>query len=103
MHPDQEIPVQDEIPDKIEFPTKYNQLMEHETSDDENTNNYYYEIEMNHTPPNNNFTFTPITNYPRDTICKEDVLNGWEKVENDKVPDHGPFTDTEDLNFTTES
>ena len=46
---------------------------------------------------------TPISNYSRDTELEDDVLNGWMRVENDQVPDHGPFTEVEGLNFSTES
>ena len=45
----------------------------------------------------------PISNFLRDTELEEDVLNGWKKVKNDEVPDHGPFTDFEGLNFSTDS
>ena len=103
LHHEQEIPVPDEIPDEIEFPPEYNQLIEHKACGQENTNDYYYEIGPHNTPPSNNLTFTTITNYPRDTICEEDVLNGLKKVENDEVSVHGPFTDVEFLILATES
>ena len=51
---------------------------------------------------NQNFQLTPITNFSRDAEL-EDVQNGWMKVNNDDIPDHGPFTDFEGLKFLTES
>ena len=39
----------------------------------------------------------------RDTELEEDIMNGWKKVKNDEVPDRGPFTDFDGLNFSTES
>ena len=46
---------------------------------------------------------TPISDYSRDTELEDDVLHGWTRVENDQVPDHGPFTEVEGLNFSMES
>ena len=49
-----------------------------------------------------NLVHTPISNYSRDTELQDDVLNGWMRVENDQVPDHGPFTEVKGLNCSTE-
>ena len=48
-----------------------------------------------------NLVHTPISNYSTDTELEEDILNGWMKVETNQVPDHGPFTEVEGLNFST--
>ena len=45
---------------------------------------------------------TLISNYSVDTEVEDDVLNVWMRVENDQVSDHGPFTEVEGLNFSTE-
>ena len=49
---------------------------------------------------NENLVHTPISNYSRDTELEED---GWRKLENNEVPDYGPFTDIEALNISTGS
>ena len=52
---------------------------------------------------NQNLEFNPITNYSQDIELEEYVLIGWKTVQNNEVPDHGPFTDIEGLNFSIES
>ena len=44
---------------------------------------------------------SPIQNYAWDIIFEEDVENGWEKVENDQILDHGPFLDIPGPNLDT--
>ena len=97
---------------------EYFQTLDDGISSDENIIDDYYEIEPNTSTGNlqwnQNFQLNPISNFSRDTELKEDLLNGWNKVKNDEVPyhgpftdfevpDHGPFTDFEGLNFSTES
>ena len=45
----------------------------------------------------------PIKNYSRDKLVDSDVQEGWKRIEPDIIPDHGPFTDTQDLNMSTNS
>ena len=42
-------------------------------------------------------------NYERDIDLQEDIDNGWERVENDQVPDYCPFIGNEGLNMNTAS
>ena len=39
---------------------------------------------------NQNFQLNFISNFSRDSELEEDVQNGWKKVENDEVHNHGP-------------
>ena len=98
-----------EIFTEVDFPPEYfqNETTDNRNYSDENTIDDYYEIEpttgTGNLQWNQNIELNPITNFSRDTELEEDVLNGWRKVENDQVPDHGPFTDIEGLNFSMES
>ena len=69
-----------------------------ELSDIEDQNEYY-EVETEPTPPDITDRCTPITNYARDQINESDVANGWEKIEPDVIPDHGPFTGIQGINM----
>ena len=92
-----------------DFPPEYFQTTDDSISSDKNVIDDYYEIESNtgtgtdNLRWNQNFQLNPISNFSRNTELEEDVLNGRKKVENDEVPDHGPFTDFDGLNFSTES
>ena len=79
---------------KEDFPPEYFQTTDDGISSDKNIINDYYEIEPNtgagNLWQNQNFQLNPISNFSRDSELEEDVLNGWKKVENDKVHNHGP-------------
>ncbi|MCG8621797.1 MAG: hypothetical protein MJE68_07345, partial [Proteobacteria bacterium] len=65
--------------------------------------NHYYVIEEEEVNPSEDITEIPIVNYPRDKIFPEDEENGWKKIENDDVPDYGPFLGHQGINLDTES
>ena len=83
-------------PHEIEFPPDYHP--HNELSDIEDQNEYY-EVETEPTPPDIIDRCTPITNYARDQINEFDVANGWEKIEPDVIPDHGPLTGIQGINM----
>ena len=87
-------------PPKIESPPEYhptNELLDNEEQ------NEYYEVETEPTPPDITDLCTPITNYARDQINELDVTNGWERIEPDIIPDHGPFTGIQGINMSGNS
>ena len=98
-----------ELISDFEFPPDYfqNLTTDDTNSSDENAIDDYYEIENALVNPNlrrtENLVHTPISNYSRDTELEDNVLNGWMRVENNQVPDHGPFIEVEALNFSTDS
>ena len=59
----------------------------------------YYEVEIEPTPPDITDLCTPITNFSRDEVNEGDVVNGWEKIEPDIIPDYGPFTGIQGINM----
>ena len=59
----------------------------------------YYEVEIEPTPPDITDLCTPITNFSRDEVNEVDVVNGWEKIEPDIIPDYGPFTGIQGINM----
>ena len=61
---------------------------------------YVIETEQNPTP---HHVVYPIVNYEREIDLQEDIDNGWERVENDQVPDYCPFIGNEGLNMNTTS
>ena len=87
-------------PHEIEFPSDYHPDNEVSHNEDENE---YYEVETEPTPPDMTDLCTPITNYSRDQINEFDVTTGWEKIEPDIIPDHGPFTGIQGINMSGNS
>ena len=83
-------------PHEIEFRPDYHP---HNELSDIEVQNVYYEVETEPTPPDIIDRCTPITNYARDQINELDVANGWEKIEPDVIPDHGPFTGIQGINM----
>ena len=65
----------------------------------------YYEVEPAPAPPPHTRRpgETPIQCYDRDVILEGDIENGWERLEIDEIPDHGPFLVTPGLDLDTES
>ena len=72
------------------------------SSDVEDTNDYY-EVQTELPNTDSNVQFIPIVNYPRDEILDSDVEQGWEKIQQDIIPDHCPFTGTQGINMSTDS
>ena len=67
--------------------------------------NRYYIIEpvTIPTPRTPQVDTIPIQNYALDVVLDEVIKKGLEKLEIDKIPDHGPFSDTHGPNLDTES
>ena len=92
-----------ETPEQIEFPPEYFTNGENDqTSSDNETEEYDYIIqtETNQNPLPVQY---PIVNYEKDIELKEDIDNGWVKVENDQLPDDCHFIGNEGLNMNTTS
>ena len=92
-----------ETPEQIEFPPEYfTQGENDQTSSDNETEEYDYIIqtETNENPLPVQY---PIVNYDKDIELKEDIDNGWVKVENDELPDHCHFIGNKGLNMNTTS
>ena len=72
---------------------------DNDSSDNDEVNNYY--IIETACPPSqpSGYKTTQIQNYSRDTIIQEDVDNGWEQVDEDSKPDHGPFMATSGISL----
>ena len=87
-------------PHEIEFPSDYHPDNEVSHNEDENE---YYEVETEPTPPDMTDLCTPLTNYSRDQINEFNVTTGWEKIEPDIIPDHGPFTGIQGINMSGNS
>ena len=83
-------------------PPQPNYLQNNLPSDNEE-NADYYEIHTENTNATENNHFIPIVSYSRDKIVDSDVQEGWERIQPDIIPDHGPFTDNEGLNMSTDS
>ena len=66
-------------------------------------NDDYYEIHTENMNATENTPFIPIVNYSRDKIVDSDVQEGWERIQPDIIPNHGPFTDNKGLNMSTDS
>ena len=99
---DHSLQMQSSPPHEIEFPQEYNTDNQLRTSESEDQNEYY-EVETEPTPPDITDLCTPITNYSTDQINDLDLANGWEKIEPDIKPDHGPFTGIQGLNMSGNS
>ena len=83
-------------------PPQTNYLQNNLPSDiEENTD--YYEIHTEDRNATENNNFIPIINYSRDKIVDSDVQEGWERIKPDIIPDHGPFTDNQGSNMSTNS
>ena len=92
--------MQSSPPHEIEFPPDCHPHNEVSENEDENE---YYEVETEPTPPDITELCTPITNYSRDQINEFDVATGWEKIEPDSIPNHGPFTGIQGINMSGHS
>ena len=92
-----------ETPEQIEFPPEYfTQGENDQTSSDNETEEYDYIIQTQ-TNQNPLPVQCPIVNYDKDIELKEDIDNGWVKVENDQLPNQCHFIGNEGLNMNTTS
>ena len=78
-------------------------LFQNDSSDNGDRNDYNIIDTLFPPTESIHYDITPIHNYSRDTINAEDAENGWEKIENDEEPDHGPFLDTCGPNLNNDS